>query len=76
MVDCTALEMRHTRKRIGGSNPSLSAILVATFIFNSPQFIGMADLKAETGFNAERNAALHFFEIGEKGHFRLLCCLA
>ena len=22
MVECTALEMRHTRKRIGGSNPS------------------------------------------------------
>ena len=26
VVDCTALEMRHTRKGIGGSNPSLSAI--------------------------------------------------
>lgn len=26
MVECTALEMRHTRKGIGGSNPSLSAI--------------------------------------------------
>ena len=26
MVDCTALEMRHTGNRIGGSNPSLSAI--------------------------------------------------
>ncbi len=25
MVDTTALEMRHTRKGIGGSNPSLSA---------------------------------------------------
>ena len=25
MVECTALEMRHTRKGIGGSNPSLSA---------------------------------------------------
>src|ERR1700761_4249653 len=26
VVECTALEMRHTRKGIGGSNPSLSAI--------------------------------------------------
>ena len=26
MVECTALEMRHTRKGIGGSNPSLSAM--------------------------------------------------
>ena len=26
MVECTALEMRHTGNRIGGSNPSLSAI--------------------------------------------------
>ncbi len=26
MVECTALEMRHARKGIGGSNPSLSAI--------------------------------------------------
>ncbi len=27
MVECTALEMRHTGNRIGGSNPSLSAKL-------------------------------------------------
>ena len=26
VVECTALEMRHARKGIGGSNPSLSAI--------------------------------------------------
>jgi hypothetical protein len=26
VVECTALEMRHTGNRIGGSNPSLSAI--------------------------------------------------
>ena len=26
MVECTALEMRHTGNRIEGSNPSLSAI--------------------------------------------------
>jgi hypothetical protein len=25
VVECTALEMRHARKGIGGSNPSLSA---------------------------------------------------
>lgn len=29
MVECTALEMRHTCKGIGGSNPSLSAIILA-----------------------------------------------
>ena len=28
MVECTALEMRHTGNRIGGSNPSLSANFV------------------------------------------------
>src|SRR6185312_14923167 len=28
-VECTALEMRHTGNRIGGSNPSLSATLQA-----------------------------------------------
>lgn len=27
MVECTALEMRHRCKPIGGSNPSLSAII-------------------------------------------------
>jgi hypothetical protein len=30
VVECTALEMRHTRKGIGGSNPSLSANLAVT----------------------------------------------
>ena len=33
MVESTALEMRHTRKGIGGSNPSLSATLFAVLIF-------------------------------------------
>ena len=33
MVESTALEMRHTRKGIGGSNPSLSATLFAGLIF-------------------------------------------
>jgi hypothetical protein len=28
VVECTALEMRHTGNRIGGSNPSLSAIYI------------------------------------------------
>jgi hypothetical protein len=28
VVECTALEMRHTGNRIGGSNPSLSANLI------------------------------------------------
>ncbi len=30
VVECTALEMRHTGNRIGGSNPSLSAIDAVT----------------------------------------------
>ena len=30
MVDGTGLENRHTRKGIGGSNPSLSAILTCS----------------------------------------------
>ena len=34
-VECTALEMRHTGNRIGGSNPSLSA---------SPLEIGLAPI--------------------------------
>src|SRR5262245_61790967 len=29
VVECTALEMRHTGNRIGGSNPSLSAIVLS-----------------------------------------------
>ena len=34
MVECTALEMRHARKGIGGSNPSLSAKLFHFFCLN------------------------------------------
>ena len=33
VVDRTALEMRHTRKRIGGSNPPLSARFFSEIIF-------------------------------------------
>jgi hypothetical protein len=29
VVECTALEMRHTGNRIGGSNPSLSVEITA-----------------------------------------------
>ncbi len=35
MVECTALEMRHGCKPIGGSNPSLSAIFRGDFLPNS-----------------------------------------
>ena len=35
MVECTALEMRHTGNRIGGSNPSLSASLVVPNFLSS-----------------------------------------
>ncbi len=34
-VECTALEMRHTRKSIEGSNPSLSASLAQTEILSA-----------------------------------------
>ena len=36
MVESTALEMRHTGNRIGGSNPSLSASVL--FLGVSPYF--------------------------------------
>jgi hypothetical protein len=32
VVECTALEMRHTGNRIGGSNPSLSASFPLTML--------------------------------------------
>ena len=35
MVECTALEMRHTRKGIGGSNPPLSASELVHLIENT-----------------------------------------
>ena len=35
MVESTALEMRHTRKGIGGSNPSLSAMLLSVLLLIS-----------------------------------------
>lgn len=38
MVECTALEMRHTRKGIGGSNPSLSASLVTRTLISHMNF--------------------------------------
>ena len=41
MVESTALEMRHTGNRIGGSNPSLSATLrpnVERPIYPTPRF--------------------------------------
>ena len=33
MVECTALEMRHTREGIVGSNPTLSAIALCKTMF-------------------------------------------
>ena len=44
MVESTALEMRHTGNRIGGSNPSLSAISTFADIHKSAEigrFIGI-----------------------------------
>ena len=37
MVESTALEMRHTRKGIGGSNPSLSARTVSGAVRRRPR---------------------------------------
>lgn len=36
VVECTALEMRHTCKGIVGSNPTLSAIKIKLHIFIHP----------------------------------------
>ena len=46
MVECTALEMRHRCKPIGGSNPSLSAIcavLYAKLRLRTLRFAGLPD---------------------------------
>ena len=46
MVEGTALEMRHTRKGIVGSNPTLSAIwryVVSRDVQIAPNFNGMND---------------------------------
>ncbi len=37
MVECTALEMRHRCKPIGGSNPSLSAIVPLSCVLETQQ---------------------------------------
>jgi hypothetical protein len=39
VVECTALEMRHTGNRIEGSNPSLSATSVKNVTIDGP-YIG------------------------------------
>ena len=41
MVECTALEMRHRCKPIGGSNPSLSAKLAEKYLFFSAFRVGL-----------------------------------
>jgi hypothetical protein len=40
VVECTALEMRHTGNRIGGSNPSLSANDTSKHLININSFHG------------------------------------
>ena len=54
MVDGTGLENRHTRKGIGGSNPSLSAILSCSF---------SVPVLREVPGDAFRNAARHAFSL-------------
>ena len=59
MVESTALEMRHTRKGIEGSNPSLSAIITtyasvlqmqsASYHFVSPHFTPQNDVVLRRG---------------------------
>ena len=59
MVECTALEMRHTGNRIGGSNPSLSAsnityIIDMNGIFSLvhsliPQLVPQCDINSGVG---------------------------
>ena len=39
VVECTALEMRHTGNRIEGSNPSLSASHSSPSVQESPVFL-------------------------------------
>ena len=49
MVDCTALEMRHRCKPIGGSNPPLSATLrpVGLRVAGNPSSVGEGALPSE-----------------------------
>jgi hypothetical protein len=39
VVECTALEMRHRCKPIGGSNPSLSATTLFSIVRHHPKFL-------------------------------------
>ena len=39
VVECTALEMRHGRKSIGGSNPSLSANQLSAAVHRRPHLL-------------------------------------
>jgi hypothetical protein len=48
VVECTALEMRHTRKGIGGSNPSFSAINF-THLFENNVEISLVDFYPHFG---------------------------
>jgi hypothetical protein len=55
VVECTALEMRHTGNRIGGSNPSLSATLIKSMAYADL----LATLAAVISDRYPRNDLLH-----------------
>jgi hypothetical protein len=60
VVECTALEMRHARKGIGGSNPSLSAIKPFVHIGYSPR---SRDSTLERLEGERRPCALNVFDV-------------
>ena len=67
MVDSTALEMRHTGNRIGGSNPSLSATFDpggrARALLTITQALAMA--KEGSGSPADISNALELVDFGD-----------
>jgi hypothetical protein len=67
VVDGTGLENRHTRKGIGGSNPSLSAILLANPIF--PDDIGQLRMSF-----AAKNQTADYYYRDSSGCFLITNC--
>ena len=51
VVECTALEMRHTGNRIGGSNPSLSAIFEKIREFSATNYCRHLTLPTQEDYN-------------------------
>jgi hypothetical protein len=70
VVECTALEMRHRCKPIGGSNPSLSAILLK---YNENIRFPMVDSRIASGRDRVRKASVVRSEIRSRAE--LNCAL-